>query len=84
LEKDEVDRAFVKPFTDAAITKCHGREFVVTRKIYCGLAPFKTMVGDVVFVLDGGGVLLLLRPIGRGDLSFWERGMFMELWMAKP
>lgn len=74
LEKEEVERLFMKPFTDAAITKCHGRAFVVTRKGCCGLAPFKTTVGDAVFLLEGGGVPYFLRPKDQGRFEFMGEG----------
>lgn len=61
MDEVEVRRTFVKPFTDCCIPRCHGRSFVVTKKGYIGVAPFKTRVGDKVAVLQGGTVPFVLR-----------------------
>lgn len=60
-DEKEAKRLYVKPYTDAAITRPHGRAFVITKKGYLGLAPRKTRVGDVVSVLRGGDVPFILR-----------------------
>lgn len=57
----EQKRVFVKPFTDACVSRCHGRSFILTEKGYMGLAPFKTEIGDVVVVLQGSYVPSVLR-----------------------
>lgn len=61
MDKVEVRRTFVKPFTDCCISLCHGRSFVITKRGYIGLAPFKTRVGDKITVLQGGTVPFVLR-----------------------
>ncbi|KAG6362939.1 hypothetical protein INS49_008034 [Diaporthe citri] len=61
MDEVEVRRTFVKPFTDCCISRSHGRSFVITKRGYIGLAPFKTCVGDKVTVLQGGTVPFVLR-----------------------
>lgn len=61
MDEVEVRRTFVKPFTDCCISRSHGRSFVITKRGYIGLAPFKTRVGDKVTVLQGGTVPFVLR-----------------------
>jgi hypothetical protein len=61
VDEVEVRRTFVKPFTDCCISRCHGRSFVITKRGYIGVAPFKTRVGDKVTVLQGGTVPFVLR-----------------------
>ncbi|KAK7714059.1 hypothetical protein SLS64_004156 [Diaporthe eres] len=61
MDEVEVRRTFVKPFTDCCISRSHGRSFVITKRGYVGLAPFKTCVGDKVAVLQGGTVPFVLR-----------------------
>ncbi|POS79532.1 ankyrin and HET domain-containing protein [Diaporthe helianthi] len=61
MDDVEVRRTFVKPFTDCCISRCHGRSFVITRKGYVGVTPFKTRVGDKITVLQGGTVPFVLR-----------------------
>lgn len=63
MDEAEVRRTFVKPFTDCCISRSHGRSFVVTRRGYIGLAPFKTCVGDKITVLQGGTVPFVLREL---------------------
>src|SRR5205807_1939846 len=36
---EDMKRMYVKPFTDVAVPRCHGRSFVITSKGYIGLAP---------------------------------------------
>ncbi|KAH7330418.1 heterokaryon incompatibility protein-domain-containing protein [Rhexocercosporidium sp. MPI-PUGE-AT-0058] len=62
----EVKRLYVKPFTDACITRCQGRSFIITSKGYIGLAPLKTEIGDLVTVLEGGYVPFVLRELDGG------------------
>lgn len=54
-------RLHTKPFADAAITRTHGRAFIITRRGYLGLAPRNTRAGDVVSVVKGGSVPFVLR-----------------------
>lgn len=61
VDEVEVRRTFVKPFTDCCISRCHGRSFVITKRGYIGVAPFKTRVGDKIAVLQGGTVPFVLR-----------------------
>lgn len=61
VDEVETRRTFVKPFTDCCISRCHGRSFVITKRGYIGVAPFKTQVGDKITVLQGGAVPFVLR-----------------------
>lgn len=61
MDELEVRRTFVKPFTDCCISRSHGRSFVITKRGYIGLAPFRTCVGDKITVLQGGTVPFVLR-----------------------
>lgn len=61
-DEKERKRLYIKPDTDAAITRPHGRAFIITRRGYLGLAPRKTRAGDVMAVLRGGSVPFVLRP----------------------
>ncbi|KAG4430207.1 hypothetical protein IFR05_014309 [Cadophora sp. M221] len=60
---DAIKELFTKPLTDAIIPKCHGRSFILTRRGTMGLAPARTIVGDVVAVLEGGNVPFILRHL---------------------
>lgn len=61
--KDEAEarRTFVKPFTDCAVTRSHGRSFIITKTGFIGLAPFRTAVGDAITILQAGDVPFVLR-----------------------
>lgn len=61
---------FVKPFTDCAITRSHARSFIITKKGFIGLAPFRTAVGDTITILQAGDVPFVLRQrrTSSGDL----------------
>ncbi|KAG4430170.1 hypothetical protein IFR05_014346 [Cadophora sp. M221] len=69
-DMEEVKRVYVKPFTDACITRSHGRSFIITSKGYIGLAPLKTEIGDLVTVLEGGYVPFVLRGLEGGGYKF--------------
>lgn len=49
-----------EPLENAAY---YGRHFALTDKALLGLVPLLTMEGDLVFVLAGGSVLYVLRPM---------------------
>lgn len=61
MDEAEIRRTFVKPFTDCCVSRSHGRSFIITKRGYIGLAPFKTCVGDKITVLQGGTVPFVLR-----------------------
>jgi hypothetical protein len=61
VDEVEVRRTFVKPFTDCCVSRCHGRSFMMTKRGYIGVGPFKTRVGDKITVLQGGTVPFALR-----------------------
>lgn len=65
-------RLYVKPFTDPAITRTHGRAFVITKKGYLGLAPRRTKVGDVVSVFKGGHVPFVVRKRDATGEENWK------------
>lgn len=75
MDEVEVRRTFVKPFTDCCISRSHGRSFVITKKGYIGLAPFRTRVGDKITVLQGGTVPFVLRERATSQ----ERGFDGEI-----
>lgn len=68
----ERKKIYMKPWTDPAITRAHGRTFIITKKGYLGLAPRKTQVGDVVSVLRGGHVPFILRKKETEGHEVWE------------
>ena len=66
--RDDSDghEAYTRPFSDAAITHCLYRSFIVTERGYLGLGRSSTQPGDVVCVLRGGNVPFILRKKGDG------------------
>ncbi|XMA11456.1 hypothetical protein WAI453_004247 [Rhynchosporium graminicola] len=69
-DTEEVKRLYCKPFTDACVTRCHGRSFVITEQGYIGMAPLKSKIGDIVTVLEGGYVPFILRELEGGGYQF--------------
>ena len=55
------DEAYIRPYSDAAITRCLYRSFAVTQKGYLALVPKKTTPGHLVCVLRGGNVPFVLN-----------------------
>jgi hypothetical protein len=58
---EDMKRVYIRPFTNSAVPRCHGRSFIITSKGYLGIAPIKTKAGDLVCVLDRGIVPFVLR-----------------------
>ena len=48
-------------YTNAVSPRAHGRSFIITKNGYMGLAPYRTRIGDVVTVLEGGAVPFVMR-----------------------
>ena len=54
-------RLYARPFVTAAVRCSAGRNFIITRNGYMGLAPMKSKPGDSVFILEGVKVPFVLR-----------------------
>ena len=55
------DEAYIRLYSDAAITRCLHRSFAVTQNGYLALVPKKTTPGHLVCVLRGGDVPFILK-----------------------
>jgi hypothetical protein len=55
------DEAYVRPYSDAAITRCLYRSFATTKKGYLALVPRTAAPGQLICVLRGGNVPFILN-----------------------
>lgn len=58
---DRFDEAYVRPYSDAAITSCLYRSFATTQKGYLALVPRKATSGQLICVLRGGNVPFIMN-----------------------
>jgi len=60
------EEAYVRPYSDAAITSCLYRSFATTQKGYLALVPAKATSGQLVCILRGGNVPFIMSQRGDG------------------
>lgn len=63
------DEAYIRPYSDAAITRCLYRSFATTQKGYLALVPRQATPGHLVCVLRGGNVPFILNRREDGYLE---------------
>lgn len=55
------DEEYFRPYSDAAVTRCMWRSFLVTEQGYFGLGPRKTQASDLICILRGAHAPYVLR-----------------------
>lgn len=81
---DQARLQYLFPIRLALIPRTAGRNFIITSNGYIGLAPLKSKIGDAAFVLEGGTMPYVLRPVEDSELAPHgvvpkERQRFFEL-----